>query len=213
MTSTTNSVDLLAFALSEQRMVMTDPTGSVTVELTADGSITGIRLSAAGHRMTPTMVAELIMSLHTAGLAQAQKAIESALSDGEVPTMPELDLSDTSAPPGSETPNPADSSLTAPTTIPILGHPSEPARLRPPQKSAPAEQTMEQPARDIVPTPPIPTVEGVVHATHTVMSALPPNPRSDPGRPSPVYTDDAADEDEYFRTLSVFEYDDHSPRG
>ncbi|MEV0538221.1 hypothetical protein [Nocardia salmonicida] len=211
MTSTTNSVDLLAFALSEQRMVMTDQTGSVTVELTADGSITGIRLSHAGQRMTPAMVAELIMSLHSAGLAQAQKAIEATLSDGEVPTIPELNHADTSEPPTSATPATAGPNPIVPTVFPSLRHASEPAPPSPPPASAPAERMVEQPARDMALTPPIPSVGGVAHTTHAAISAPPPTPRPRPA-PAPEYTDDPGDEDEYFRTLSVFEFDDHNPR-
>ncbi|MFE3545395.1 hypothetical protein ACFXK0_20735 [Nocardia sp. NPDC059177] len=210
MTSTTDPVDLLVFALSEQRTVTTDPTGSVTVELTASGAITAIRLTESGHRMTPAMVAELIMSLHTAGLAQAQKAIEAALADAEVPTIPEPDLGDTPATPA--TPAAAEQTPTVPTDVPTVERSSEPALPNPPPLPAPAERTVEQPARDLPSTARNPATEWAAHPPHTAATAPPQIPRPGPG-PAPGYADDPGDEDEYFRALSVFEYDDHRPRG
>lgn len=208
-----NPVDLLAFALSEQRTVMTDPTGSVTVELTADGTITAIRLSEAGHQMTPAMVAEVIMSLHTAGLTQAQQAIEATLSDGEMPMLPtELHRADASAPPTPETHAAASPSPTVPTTFSTLERPSELARPSPRPQSTPAQSTVEQPALDLPLATPRPSTAGVARATHPELPAPPPSPRSGPA-PKPVYAEDPIDEDEYFRTFSVFEYDDHNPRG
>lgn len=207
MTST-NPVDLLAFALSEQRTVMTDPTGSVTLELTADGSITAIRLSEAGHRMTPAMVAEVIMSLHTAGLAQAQMAIEAALSEGEVPAIPELDLADTPASPSllaTEGPVPA-----APTDLTAPVQPVPPST--PPWPITPAEHTTAQPSRDQPLTSPSASSARAAYLPHMEVPGLAPDHAPGPN-PAPAHPDDPIDEDEYFRNFSVFEYDNHHPRG
>ncbi|MFE1596561.1 hypothetical protein [Nocardia sp. NPDC058705] len=202
MSSDANQVDLLTFALSEQRTIMTDPTNSVTVELTGDGSIKAIRLSEAGHRMAAAMVAELVVSLHTAGLAQAQQAIEAALSGdmgmlsessssgllADPPAVPSADVVTANDVAAVEDYRPAGVSQSAPTN--------------PPPWPVPVERDVEvrtasNPPPTSVPSPPTGPVQ---------------QPSSPP--PSPARrTDELGDEDEYYRNFSVFEHDDHRPRG
>ncbi|MFB7877085.1 hypothetical protein ACFC06_17665 [Nocardia sp. NPDC056064] len=197
MASDANQVDLLAFALSEQRTIMTDPTNSVTVELTADGAIKAVRLSESGHRMTSAMVAELIVSLHTAGLAQAQASLEAALA-GSLPTHSAVPVS---------TPDPAPSFVAsavdhlpaADVSVPVSGMWSAPAETRSSSRP-PTDQVVSDPPK----AAPLPNVLPAV-----------PDPRTADAAPWPSEPDHASepdDEDSYFRSFSVFEHDDHRKR-
>ncbi len=211
MTST-NPIDLLTFALSEQRAVMTDPTGSVTVEVTADGSIVAIRLSETGHHMTPAMVAELIMSLHTAGLAQTQKALEAALSGGETPANPEPEVADS---PAALLPQPHPTEQPSPDPSAEFHSPAyhlDSAPSASPEFAMSAEPGMQPSQRDEPHSATIPVTAGPPPTPRTEVTTPAQDARPRP-RPEPTYADDPADEDEYFRTFSVFEYDDHHPRG
>ncbi|MFD4351501.1 hypothetical protein ACFWPX_03030 [Nocardia sp. NPDC058518] len=155
------------------------------------------------------MVAELIMSLHTAGLAQAQKAIEAALSDGEVPAIPELDLADASPAP---TPDTLATEAPGPVVSAARTRPSEPAAPSTQPWPTPAARMTAQPPRNQPLTAPSPSTTRAAHLPDVEVPTLTPNPVPGPN-PAPAYSDDPIDEDEYFRTFSVFEYDDHTPRG
>ncbi|UGT53964.1 hypothetical protein [Nocardia asteroides] len=187
---------------------MTDPTGSVTVELTADGSITAIRLSDIGHRMKPAMLAELIMSLHTAGLAHAQKAIEAALSADEAPAMPAPETGDSPVTPTLDV-DAADEPETA--ESPTFSSPTPPlptAAPSPPPWPAHSNSIVEPRACDQLTVAP---AHASGNTPHDRTSSRPQHASPVPNSTQPC-PDDTADDDEYFRNLSVFEYDDHIPR-
>ncbi|MFD4461084.1 hypothetical protein [Nocardia sp. NPDC058480] len=204
MSSDVNQVDLLTFALSEQRTIMTDPTNSVTVELTADGSIKAIRLTESGHRMTPTMVAELVMSLHTAGLAQAQLAIEAALfSDAGDGLTDQSAVSQPAAP--AATPSALSNHLPAVEVSPEglaeeLGLQASPATGGDRYVAAPTDDS-----------PRLVSAPGGARTHHDGANFVAPQPAGAKSRPDELVDEDE-DEDEYFRNFSVFERDDHRPR-
>ncbi|GGK63003.1 hypothetical protein [Nocardia camponoti] len=203
MSSDANQVDLLTFALSEQRTIMTDPTNSVTVELTGDGSIKAIRLSEAGHRMGAAMVAELVISLHTAGLAQAQQAIEAALSgDMGLSESGSSDLpADPRAVPSADVVS-ANNVAAVEASRPFGVSQTAPESTNPPPWPVPMERGVQE--RTVTSPPPAP-----VPSSPTDREQQPCNASS----PAARRTDERGDEDEYYRNFSVFEHDDHRPRG
>lgn len=189
MTTGPESIDQFTFALAEQRTSMTDPTGTVTVEVTADGTIAGIRLTETADRMAPALLAETIMSLHNAGLRAAQDAVQGALLRqlGAEPIGAELgdagvdvDSTETRAP----DPTPVESTAPTPRRTPV----PTPAASTAPRRPAP--DTAQRAA---------PTPEPDAPEVHRAPSN------------APEETD--LDEDDYFRTFSVFEHDNHLRRG
>lgn len=205
MSSDVNQVDLLTFALSEQRTIMTDPTNSVTVELTADGSIKAIRLSESGHRMPPATVAELVVSLHNAGLAQAQQAIEAALfSDADDGSA---DFGTLPPPAAPDVPDPAASS-----SVPAVDVSRTRMVEEPGLSASPAREVRDMAAP--TDSPPRPgsaaqTAPPGVRSHHADAEFVAPQAIS-PSNSSDELDDE--DEDEYFRNFSVFEQDDHRRR-
>ncbi|MFI6045323.1 hypothetical protein ACIA8C_27085 [Nocardia sp. NPDC051321] len=80
MTANMNTVEMLTFALSERRSIASDPTCSVTIEVTADGAIHSIRLSDAGRQLPAEQLTETIKQLHATATAKAQHAVKDVVA-------------------------------------------------------------------------------------------------------------------------------------
>ncbi|GGK67441.1 YbaB/EbfC family nucleoid-associated protein [Nocardia camponoti] len=189
-------MDELTFALSEQRISVADPTGCVTVEVTADGAIRDIRLSDAGQRMLPQTLVELIVSLHARGLARAREAIEEVL----LADMPDLGTPDSL--PG------ADAEMRRNTDLAPADPPSEARTVGPGSLDRDAVRT----AGDGDPdgrAPDAPVDAAVPDPAPN--RALPVAPLTRARRES-IFVPKEEDEGEYFRNFSVFAEDNHRPR-
>ncbi|MEV0294909.1 hypothetical protein [Nocardia sp. NPDC050710] len=202
-----NPIELLTFALSERRTTVSDPTGSVTIEITADGAIQAIRLSDNGRRMTAEHTAEMIRLLHGMALSQAQQAVEAAVGGLEGTQGTDAGLAAASVP---EPP------LTEP-ALPIGQQPATQNAEEVPQRREP---TAPKPLAHSVPDahqPRMPATSAPQELVSASRSSYPQDrsTSSTVSQDIPAYEGghdfEEEDEDEYYQQFSIVQEDDHRP--
>ncbi|WP_433662688.1 hypothetical protein ACQPW1_11395 [Nocardia sp. CA-128927] len=185
MTANMNTVEMLTFALSERRSVASDPTRSVTIEVTADGAIHSIRLSDAGRRICAEQLVEMIKQLHATATAEAQQAVKDIVVgfDDDGPGRPQVAMAD-------ERTDFAERSPAVET--------SQEREVRSAEKAVASATFSPTPIR-----PPMVASAPLDAAT---------TPTGISGRPADVISYDDEDEDEYYRNFSITQQDDYRPR-
>ncbi|WP_405161517.1 hypothetical protein OG203_35070 [Nocardia sp. NBC_01499] len=185
MTANMNTVEMLTFALSERRTTASDPTRSVTVEVTADGAIHSIRLSDAGRQIPAERLAAMIKQLHTRATAEAQQAVKDIVA-GFVDASP------------------------GPAPIAGTGEGGNSAGRTRAVETGPESDGLSvgkgvaHPS--LSPTPvPGPTAASQSAGAAAALSRV-------PGRSADVVSYDDEDEDEYYRNFSITQVDDYRPR-